>query len=138
MGSRNVAGQVLSYSDGNQGHSVKYSGRPASRASSGAPLLSSGLRGTWSIARDHDSGRWQLWPVSGNWAAGEGDGAEEDVSVVTNTASGECRVCYDRAIDVRLIPCMHVALCRTCANTLPTRKCPLCRANIESMRKVRI
>ena len=41
-----------------------------------------------------------------------------------------CKVCYDLAIDVQLLPCRHVVCCAPCADKLD--KCPLCRAEVTS------
>ena len=42
---------------------------------------------------------------------------------------GNCRVCYENAICIVLIPCGHFALCARCANRCTD--CPICRARIR-------
>ena len=52
----------------------------------------------------------------------EESGSEEDV------APSECVVCLDEPCDTLLVPCGHMCLCATCAETLRQRTgvCPVC------------
>ena len=51
-----------------------------------------------------------------------------------------CKVCYDKKINVVLIPCNHAPICNTCAINMfrrtsqynSDRKCPICRRNVSS------
>ena len=139
-GTHTAGGQT---SEKNAGHAVEYRGDAARRLDDGRPSWSGGVRGSWTIRHELGSheGRWHLWPVimasahglgseDGPTAAGEAAGHE------AGSGESECCVCYDRKIDTALHPCGHVALCGTCARRLPTRRCPLCRADIHEMRAV--
>ena len=41
-----------------------------------------------------------------------------------------CKVCFERVIDVVLLPCGHVTVCEQCSTTLGD-VCPMCRAKIS-------
>ena len=51
-----------------------------------------------------------------------------------------CKICYDRKINILLIPCNHATMCNICANNLFRRssqynhekKCPICRRRSTS------
>ncbi|KAJ7360105.1 hypothetical protein OS493_018089 [Desmophyllum pertusum] len=47
----------------------------------------------------------------------------------------ECVVCMDSARDSLLVPCHHLCVCSTCADTLKDNQglCPVCRQNIASV-----
>jgi hypothetical protein len=45
-------------------------------------------------------------------------------------------VCMDSPLEVLLIPCRHVALCRECAADPRLTRCPVCRADIRSKERV--
>ena len=53
-----------------------------------------------------------------------------------------CVVCRDQCIEMKLDPCKHVALCRSCYDTIAnqgrsgTFTCPLCRAVVESAERI--
>lgn len=47
-----------------------------------------------------------------------------------------CSVCYDNSISLLLEPCNHVCMCHVCYNTLETKKCPICKTPIETIRKI--
>ena len=45
----------------------------------------------------------------------------------------ECKICYDRPIEVLLFPCKHLVTCQICGSLCST--CPLCRTRVtESIR----
>ena len=113
---------------------MEYRGAAARTRADGTPLLSSGVKGAWSIrhARGDYDGTWHLWPVMERWREAEG-AAAADGEDADEESESECCVCYDAAIDTALQPCGHVALCRQCAERLPQRRCPLCRAPIRDM-----
>ena len=49
-----------------------------------------------------------------------------------------CTICLSHPASIRLIPCMHNAVCKYCVSNVQTNritKCPLCRARIESTKK---
>lgn len=58
-----------------------------------------------------------------------------------DTLRNVCRICYDKPIEVVLLPCRHGALCEECLHrTLMSRpahrggrQCPLCRAKIQEV-----
>lgn len=48
-----------------------------------------------------------------------------------------CVICRDNVKNVLLLPCRHVCICQTCLQIAKheheyLRKCPLCRANVDS------
>ena len=53
-------------------------------------------------------------------------------------AHNECVVCMDSERDSLLVPCHHLCVCTTCANTLKTDHglCPVCRLNITGVIRV--
>jgi hypothetical protein len=133
-GTPNAAGFVLPVD--NRGHSVHYTGAAAAIAPSGLPALGSGICGKWSLsAGGHDEGRWHLWPVMSYWT----DEQMGDNSEWADAACEECCVCMHASINTRLEPCGHVALCSSCVSALRDhpKKCPLCRAPIQAVRRVR-
>ena len=57
----------------------------------------------------------------------------EPEPAATQTVSMECRICYDRPIEVLLLPCKHLVCCQICASL--SSACPLCRGRVsESIR----
>ena len=51
----------------------------------------------------------------------------------TPSSSMDCKVCFDRQIDVLFIPCKHLVCCATCAALSKT--CPVCRGHVfETLR----
>ena len=52
-------------------------------------------------------------------------GARKAEPVATATSSMDCKVCFDRPIDVLFLPCKHLVCCQTCA--AQSRICPVCR-----------
>lgn len=131
-GSRTAGGGLSSE---NNGHAVEYRGTAARLTAQGTASLGGGLRGTWSLrdGRHRDSGDFHLWPVMASWTPPE----PEDGGTGTEGGEAECCVCYDAAINVRLEPCGHVALCDGCARRLHPQRCPLCRADIVRRVEVR-
>uniref|UniRef100_A0A6B2KW84 RING-type domain-containing protein n=1 Tax=Arcella intermedia TaxID=1963864 RepID=A0A6B2KW84_9EUKA len=47
---------------------------------------------------------------------------------------GDCRICYDRKIDVVILECGHLVLCEVCAGNV--KKCPICRKDITRTKLV--
>ena len=45
----------------------------------------------------------------------------------------ECVVCMSNRATQALIPCGHLCFCGTCATQHAPSKCPLCRADVESV-----
>lgn len=60
---------------------------------------------------------------------------EVGASSAEATPPTECVVCMDGARDSLLVPCHHLCVCMTCANTLRTDHglCPVCRQNITDV-----
>ena len=52
-----------------------------------------------------------------------GRGSEPDAT--RQTSSLECKICYDRPIEVLIFPCKHLVVCQICGSLCST--CPLCR-----------
>lgn len=50
----------------------------------------------------------------------------------------DCRICFDKKIDVVLTPCGHHCLCQNCANLVKSKNqgCPICRKKIDQVVKV--
>ena len=53
--------------------------------------------------------------------------------------SMSCRICYTNKIDIIVIPCNHLIMCKTCLDTLfnietPNFQCPLCQTNIDDFK----
>lgn len=46
----------------------------------------------------------------------------------------ECKICFDRPINVLLVPCRHLVLCETCAALTAT--CPVCRGRVSQTLRV--
>jgi len=63
--------------------------------------------------------------------------ATEEPSVDA-TRAGMCAVCMDAAINVILKPCNHVAICMSCYDALPSKKCPICRLRVVGAERVYI
>ena len=52
----------------------------------------------------------------------------------TPTTSMDCKVCFDRQIEVLFIPCKHLVCCATCAALSKT--CPVCRRHVSETLRV--
>ena len=50
------------------------------------------------------------------------------------TTSMDCKVCFDRQIEVLFIPCKHLVCCATCAALSKT--CPVCRGQVSETLRV--
>ena len=48
-----------------------------------------------------------------------------------------CKVCFERPVQITLVPCGHLCLCVDCSGLLTAmeHKCPICRNNIDSVIK---
>jgi len=44
-------------------------------------------------------------------------------------SAGNCKVCWDKEVEILFLPCRHANSCGSCASSLS--KCPTCRGNIE-------
>ena len=44
----------------------------------------------------------------------------------------KCPICLTNPRNILLKPCKHLCLCNVCYKELSSRKCPICRKNIES------
>ena len=47
-----------------------------------------------------------------------------------------CQVCLERAVEVVLLPCSHVPVCRQCAAHPSMTRCPVCRKPIRTSFRV--
>lgn len=47
-----------------------------------------------------------------------------------------CSVCWVEEVQVSFLPCGHKVTCMGCLDTLPGRKCPMCRENIQDTESV--
>lgn len=59
----------------------------------------------------------------------------------SNKTKRECTVCLERESDMVVLNCMHMCLCEECGDLLnkgplTKRKCPVCRSDISSIKKV--
>lgn len=65
-----------------------------------------------------------------------GQVAEDDVS----DNSAECVVCLSDVRDTLILPCRHLCLCNTCADTLryQANNCPICRLREHTRGRVLI
>ena len=67
----------------------------------------------------------------------EEDDDEEDENNNTNKElekafiNEKCSVCLEAIPDVLLIPCLHIALCKSCNNEGRFTNCPVCREEID-------
>lgn len=51
------------------------------------------------------------------------------------TACLECRICFDRPVNVLLLPCKHLVMCELCA-AMSNKTCPVCRAGVSETLRV--
>lgn len=61
-------------------------------------------------------------------------GPPESEATATQASSMECRICYDRPIDVLLLPCRHLVCCQVCSALSAT--CPVCRGRVSETFRV--
>ena len=54
----------------------------------------------------------------------------------TPSSSMDCKVCFDRQIDVLFIPCKHLVCCSTCAAAALSKTCPVCRGHVSETLRV--
>ena len=47
-----------------------------------------------------------------------------------------CRVCWDKPVEMVVLPCSHVPVCRTCAAHPSITRCPVCRQPIQTSFRV--
>ena len=51
------------------------------------------------------------------------------------TSSLECRICFDRPVNVLLLPCKHLVMSDSCA-AMSNKTCPLCRSRVSEILRV--
>jgi len=51
------------------------------------------------------------------------------------SSGGECIICFDGPKNILLLPCAHIATCKTCTSQLmkTTKVCPVCRARVTQV-----
>lgn len=54
----------------------------------------------------------------------------------TEDPNMQCVICLDNEKCCLISPCQHLSLCISCAGTLNTPKCPLCRGDITAISRV--
>ena len=59
----------------------------------------------------------------------------EQQECVRATSCLECRICFDRPVDVLLLPCKHLVMCSSCA-AMSKKTCPMCRERISETLRV--
>eukprot|EP00927_Polykrikos_kofoidii_P007725 TRINITY_DN13170_c0_g1_i1.p1 TRINITY_DN13170_c0_g1~~TRINITY_DN13170_c0_g1_i1.p1 ORF type:complete len:295 (-),score=31.38 TRINITY_DN13170_c0_g1_i1:114-941(-) len=129
----------------NRGHCVEYRGKRVGAS------LGQGFKGNWYVdipGGYSGSGAFHLWPSSLSWrqdeqtnlAAGavgigsHGSAGSRPVAMTfTVNDDHTCVVCFDRSIDVCLVPCGHIAVCQICAGRLQPRLCPICRTHVTEL-----
>jgi hypothetical protein len=84
--------------------------------------------------------------TAGQVAGEDGRPAESPATGSRGSASTEldgtrprCVICRERAPTTALVPCRHLCLCQPCSHSVHNhrlRKCPVCRAGIESVFRV--
>ena len=58
---------------------------------------------------------------------------EQDGQLNENPHKFSCQICYDREVEIVLLPCGHARTCRVCTEQImqDERKCPFCsRVNV--------
>jgi len=53
------------------------------------------------------------------------------VKLAANTEDGMCQVCFERKVDIKMIPCGHEIACERCSKKIG-KVCPLCREPIKA------
>lgn len=56
-------------------------------------------------------------------------------------AEGTCVICLDSTVNQIIVPCGHMCMCESCADTFSTdtyndKKCPLCKGQIQNIIRV--
>eukprot|EP00944_MAST-04C_sp_MAST-4C-sp1_P008733 g8733.t1 len=76
-------------------------------------------------------GHDKAYDVQEIYGIASSNSAEED---------NECIVCMCEPRDTTVMPCRHMCLCRSCAETLrkQTNKCPICREPVQSLLYINI
>jgi serine/threonine protein kinase len=101
--------------------------------SSIGPWPSEAISALWKVAmglsRDDESERME---ASEALEELEGLDLDTDPLVAQAEEAPLCVICMDAPRMVRLVPCMHKALCQTCGALEDITVCPLCRALITS------
>lgn len=62
--------------------------------------------------------------------------AVEEKDTGAPDVSPTCKVCLERPLEMLLMPCRHVSLCRQCAADPRLMRCPVCRASIQRKERV--
>ena len=101
-------------------------------ASSVASLTSKHIDGSASV-KDGASGAWGL-PEVDPPRKKEVIKPQKVIRKPDDSDAGICKVCFDRRIDVVLLPCGHLVVCMTCSATVGST-CPMCRQRITSVVK---
>ncbi|CAK4665119.1 hypothetical protein LEN26_003724 [Aphanomyces euteiches] len=60
----------------------------------------------------------------------------EILEVETPSTSLECVVCMDRPREAACVPCGHRVLCLTCASSLTSTRCPICRIQVQQIIRI--
>ena len=92
------------------------------------------------------SARMRALQVGGEGGAGgsgeeaSGEGGEASAASAELAEGRECVICLSAERDTTVLPCRHMCMCHECATALKTQtnKCPVCRADIESLLHIRI
>lgn len=61
-------------------------------------------------------------------------GPRETEPAATTTFSMDCKICFDRPIEVLLLPCKHLVCCQICGALSST--CPVCRGRVSETLRV--
>lgn len=69
-----------------------------------------------------------LPPSGASGGGGSSGSADDDVA-----RDSECVVCFEREINVVLVPCGHYCCCSVCADAMGNEACPVCRAPVEKV-----
>ncbi|XP_030064070.1 E3 ubiquitin ligase RNF157 isoform X3 [Microcaecilia unicolor] len=77
----------------------------------------------------------EIYGIENKWNTQESKVAEDEVS----DNSAECVVCLSDVRDTLILPCRHLCLCNTCADTLryQANNCPICRLPFRALLQIR-
>ncbi|XP_021067983.1 E3 ubiquitin ligase RNF157 isoform X1 [Mus pahari] len=77
----------------------------------------------------------EIYGIENKYNTQESKVAEDDVS----DNSAECVVCLSDVRDTLILPCRHLCLCNTCADTLryQANNCPICRLPFRALLQIR-